>query len=110
MPEYLLLVLEDEAAHASQSAKAMAELIDERAQYVDRLRRAGQLRDSGRFRPAKEARRVRHVGDRLEISSDPFAENGKVLGGYFWVEVNSIEEAAQLARAAPVRPRWRHLE
>ena len=101
MPDYLLMVLEDEAAHAEQSAKAMAELIDERAQFVDRLRRAGQLRDGGRFRPGKEATRVRRIDDRLEITAGSSAEGDKVIGGYYWVQAQSVEEAAQLARECP---------
>ncbi len=90
MPDYLLMVLEDEAAHATQSPKAMAELIDERARFVDRLRGAGQLRDSGRFRPGKEAKRVRRVANTLEIEGGPVVDDGKAVGGYYWVQAQDL--------------------
>ncbi len=101
MPDYLLMVLEDEATHLAQSPRAMADLIDERARFVDRLQRAGQLRDSGRLRPGKEATRVRRIGGQLETLGGPRDEGGKVVGGYYWVEAHSVEAAAELARSCP---------
>jgi len=102
MADYLLMVLEDETAHAAQSPRAIAELIERRARFSDGLRRAGQLRDSGRFRPSKEGKRVRRAGDRLEIEGGPFA--GKALGQFYWVQAHSVDEAAQLATACPALP------
>jgi hypothetical protein len=98
----MLMVLENEDEHAAQSPTAMATLIEKRAEFVAGLRRAGQLRDHGRFRPSKEGKRVRREAARLQIESGPFAEDGKALGGYYWVQAGSLEEAAQLATACPV--------
>jgi hypothetical protein len=95
---------EDEHAHASQSPKAMSELIEKSATYADELLRAGRLKDSGRLRPSKEGKRVRREGDRLEVGDGPFADEGKALGGYYWVQASSFDEAAELAAKAPVLP------
>jgi hypothetical protein len=105
--EYLLMTVEDENAHASQSPKAMSELIEKSATYADELRRAGRLEDSGRLRPSKEGKRVRREGDRLQVRDGPFAEEaeeGKALGAYHWVHASSFDEAAGLAAKAPVLP------
>lgn len=96
----MLMVLEDEEAHASQSPKAMAELIDERARFADGLRLAGKLRDSGRLHPSGEGKRVRP--DRVE--SGPFREDGKAFGAFYWVEAESVDEAAKLAESCPTLP------
>ncbi|HXN32692.1 MAG TPA: YciI family protein [Polyangiaceae bacterium] len=104
MAEYLVTTLEDEHAHASQSPKAMSELIERSAAFVDELRRAGRLKDSGRFRPSKEGKRVRRDGDRLDVRDGPFAEGGRALGSYCWVEASSVEEAAEIAARAPALP------
>lgn len=104
MAEYLVTMLEDEHAHASQSPKAMSELIDESAAYADELRRAGRLLDRGRLRPSKEGKRVRHERDRLEVRDGPFVEEGKALGGHYWVQASSFDEATELASRAPVLP------
>jgi hypothetical protein len=101
---YLVTILEDEHAHASQSPKAMSELIEESAAFADELRRAGRLEDRGRLRPSKEGKRVRRQGGRVEVRDGPFAEEGKALGGYYWVQAGSIEEATELAARAPVLP------
>jgi hypothetical protein len=101
---YLVTILEDEHAHASQSPKAMSELIEESAAFADELRRAGRLEDRGRLRPSKEGKRVRREGERLEVREGPFAEEGKALGGYYWVQAGSLEEAMEIAARAPVLP------
>jgi hypothetical protein len=105
VPDFLVTVLEDEDAHASQAPKAMAELIEASDAYAGELRRAGRLVDRGRFRPSKEGKRVRRDGDRLRVEDGPFAEEGKALGGYYLVTASSLAEAAELAARAPVLPR-----
>jgi hypothetical protein len=104
MADYLLMVLEDEHAHGVESPKAMAELIERRARYGAGLRRAGRLRDSGRFRPSSEGKRARRSGERLEILDGPFADGSKTLGAYYWVQAESVDEAAKLAADCPTLP------
>lgn len=104
MTDYLVMALDDEPAHASQSPKAMSELIDESAAYADELRRAGRLRDRGRLRPSHEGKRVRRDGERLAVEGGPFAEQGRALGGYYWIQASSLDEATSLAARAPVLP------
>lgn len=104
MAEYLVTTLEDEHAHASQPPNAMSELIEKSAAYADELRRAGRLEDSGRLRPSREGKRVRREGDRLEVRHGPFAEEGKALGGYYWVRASSFDEATELAAKVPLLP------
>jgi hypothetical protein len=102
--EYLVMSLEAEHAHASQSPKAMSELIEKSAAYAEQLRRAGQLKDRGRLRPSKEGKRVRREGGRLAVHDGPFTEEGKALGGYYWVQASSLDEATRLAAQAPGLP------
>jgi hypothetical protein len=104
MTEHMLMVLEDEDAHATQSPQAMAELIEKRARFEGELRRAGVLRDSGHLRPTKEGKRVRKDGDALLVRNGPFAEEGRALGAYCWVETPNVEEAAKLAAGYPALP------
>jgi len=101
MTDYMLLVLEDEAAHAAQPPKAMAELIEKRARFGDGLRGAGRLKDAGQFRPSNEGKRVRRASERLTVESGPFVEGGRSFGAYYWVDARSIDEAAELANDCP---------
>jgi hypothetical protein len=104
MPDYMLMVLENEAEHAAQSPTAVARLIEERAQFVGRLRSAGKLRDHGRFRPSKEGKRARRQGARLAVEGGPFTDDGKALGGFYWVQAASVDEATHLATEYPALP------
>ncbi len=100
MTEYMVMVLEDEAAHAAQPPQAMAELIEKRARFADELRRAGRLVDAGRFRPSREGKRVRPN----RVEDGPFAGEDKALGAYYWVKAGSVDEAAKLAANCPTLP------
>jgi len=102
MSEYLLMVFEDETAHASRPPKAVADQIAEEATFAEGLRRAGKLKDQGRLRPSKEGKRVRKVGERVRVEEGPFAEQGRVLGSYAWLEASDREHAGELARSYPV--------
>ncbi|HEY2512590.1 MAG TPA: YciI family protein [Polyangiaceae bacterium] len=105
MSEYLLIVLEDEQAHASQAPKGMADLIEKQAQFEGSLRRAGQLRDAGRLRPSREGKRVKRDGDRVVVSEGPFLEEGRALGSYYSVEAPGTLEAAALGASCPTLAR-----
>lgn len=102
MAGYLVMTLEDEGAHAAQSPKAMSEHIERAAGFADELRRAGRLEDRGRLRPSKDGKRIRREGDRLEIRDGPFAEEGRALGSYHWIEADGLDEATALAERLPV--------
>ncbi len=95
MGGYMLLVLEDEDVHAAQTTKDMADLIEARARYADAL--GSKLRDAGRLRPSREGKRV--YAKRVELG--PFTP---ALGAYYWVEADSLDEAAQLAAECPTLP------
>ncbi|MFL6548723.1 MAG: YciI family protein [Povalibacter sp.] len=60
-----------------------------------------QLVAAGKFEPghrlAIEAKLVSHVG----ITDGPFTESKEVLGGYWFVIADSLEEAAHIARQSP---------
>lgn len=102
MPDYLLMVLDDEAAHAAESPNAMAELIDKQRAYAAELRRAERLRDSGSLRPTKHGKRVRRRGAALEAIDGPFESEDKALASYYWVRAGSLAEATELAQKCPL--------
>jgi hypothetical protein len=104
MAEYLVMTLEDEDAHASQSPKGISELIERNADFTDELRRAGRLKDCGRLRPSKEGKRIRREGVRLETRDGPFAEEGRALGSYHWLEAGSVDEVTELAEHLALLP------
>ena len=101
MTDYMLMVLEDESAHASRAPKERwRSSSTKREKFVDGLRAQGQLRDSGRLRPSKEGKRVRPT----KVEDGPFAGESKALGSYYLVQAESVEEAGKIATSCPVLP------
>jgi hypothetical protein len=94
MPEYLLIVKEDEAAHAAESPRAIADLIEAQAAFTDALAAEGKLRDRARFRPSGEGKRVTKGG----VETGPFV----TVSDYYWVTAASVEDAASLAKRCPI--------
>jgi hypothetical protein len=95
MGGYMLMVLEDENVHAGQSPAEIAELVERRARYAKAL--GDKLRDTARLRPSREGKRVY----RARVENGPFAP---ALGAYYWVEADSLDEAAKLATDCPTLP------
>jgi hypothetical protein len=104
MAGYLLMVLEDEDAHASAAPKTTADLIERQKEFADSLRREGKLKDGGRLRPSKEGKRVRRAGGTVRIDAGPFGDEKKALGAYYWVDAAGVEEAAEIASRCPALP------
>ncbi len=104
MAQYLIAHLENEAEHSAQSAGEVAALIDERRDYIDKLRREGALKDAARLRPSRDGKRVRVEGGQPLVSDGPFAGEAVAFSGYHWVEASSLEEAAQIALKVPGLP------
>lgn len=101
MSDYLLMVLEDEDAHAALPAHALADLIERRSAFERDLREGGHLRDSGHLRPSKEGQRVRRESAGLDARPGPFGDGERTLGAYYWIAAPSADAAAKLAEACP---------
>ena len=97
MPDFMLMVLENETAHAAQPPHEIAALIERRAAFAERLRRDGKLRDAGRLRPSREGKRVRPGS----VEGGPFAADGQALGAYYWLDVGGLDEASAIAAECP---------
>jgi hypothetical protein len=104
MSDFMLIVMEDERAHASEGPKAAATLIEKRAAFVEGARKSGVLADAGRFRLSGEGKRVRRHGDRADVIDGPFAEDGRAVAAYYCVRAESADAAAKIAADCPVLP------
>lgn len=104
MNSYVLMVHENEAAHAEASPAEMAKLLEQRAAAVKKIHASGAYVDGGRLRPSVEAKRVRKRGGKLEVTNGPFAENGRALSGYCVVKTDRIDAAVALVKDLPTLP------
>lgn len=90
-------------------------LLQDMVAFNQRMVDAGVLLGGEGLKPTRHGARVRYLGDGKTIVLDgPFTETKEVLGGYWIIDVPSLEDAVAWARQAPcpagefieIRPVW----
>jgi hypothetical protein len=78
-----------------------AALVDKMMAFNDELGKAGVLLDGNGLHPADKGARLRFDGKGAPVVTDgPFSESKEVVGGYWLLQVKSMDEAkAWLSRA-----------
>jgi hypothetical protein len=100
MPEFMILIEEDEAEERAMAPSETRRLIEARGAWVEALKAAGAYREGERLRPSAEGRRVRRTG----VEPGPFAEEGRALAGYHVVGADDLAAAVSLAQECPMSP------
>ena len=107
--QYLLLINDDEAQWAGMPEDARNEIYGEYMRYTEELRSRGLLVGANQLQPSSTATVV-HVEDGKTITTDgPFAETKEVLGGYYLIDVDTLDEALEWAAKIP-SARYGHIE
>lgn len=99
MPDFMILIRENEAEQQRLAPSEMKALVDGHAAYVRQLKAAGFYRDSERLRPSVEGRRV----DARSVAAGPFGDEPAVAG-YYLVTADDLDAAVALAERCPVAP------
>ncbi|HEV2310735.1 MAG TPA: YciI family protein, partial [Acidimicrobiia bacterium] len=69
--------------------------------YVLELLGDNKLKGGAPLHPASEAKTVRKRKGSVTAVDGPYVETKEVIGGYFVVEADSLDEAVDLARRCP---------
>ncbi len=104
MPDFMILIHEDERAQAEIAPAETKRLIEAHTAYVESLKEAGAYRDGERLRPSAEGRRVQSRAGRIDVVPGPFAAEDRALAGYYHVEADDLAAAVSLAGACPMAP------
>src|SRR4051812_20726375 len=98
--EYMLLIyVEGEpGAGTEEQREGMSAAF---ASYSQELVEAGAMVGGDRLEPFTSATTVRVQGGDLLTSDGPFAETKEWLGGYYKIDVESLDEALDWARKVP---------
>jgi hypothetical protein len=81
--------------------KPSDELMTAVANYTQELRRAGALVELSRLHPRSKGASVKLQGKDRIVVDGPFAETKELIGGYWIIQANSIDEAIAWAKRAP---------
>ncbi len=100
--EYVLLIQIDEAAYAALDEETGKKLYAEHFAFMDEAKAAGvAIAYSAELDTAGTARVVRPGG---LVTDGPFAEAKEQLGGFYVLDVPSIDEAVAWAAKIPMLP------
>jgi hypothetical protein len=104
MPEFMILIHEDEGEQARVAPAETRRLLAAHREYVRTLQAAGAYCDSERLRPVAEGRRVHARGGHAAVEAGPFADADRTLAGYYVVSAADLAAATALAESCPTAP------
>jgi hypothetical protein len=99
--QYLLLIYDEESTWAAMSDAERNAVYAEYGAYTNSLQESGALVGANQLQPTGTATTVRIRDDEQVVTDGPFAETKEALGGYYLIDVDSIDEALEWAAKIP---------
>lgn len=96
---FMMIVKANEDAEAGKLPDV--EMLEAMGKYNEELMRAGVLLDLAGLQPTSKGARVRFSASGQRVIDGPFAETKELIGGYWIIRVNSLQEAIDWAKRAP---------
>lgn len=112
--QFVLMINEDESPYAGPAGAALLEAtLAGHMKLAEDLVAAGVPFSGERLKPASTATTVRSDNGVVTLHDGPFAETHEELGGFYIIDVASLDEALEWAKRIPVpkggvevRPVW----
>lgn len=112
--QFVLMINEDHSAYAGPEGAALMEAtLAGHMKLAQDLIAAGVNFSGQRLKPAATATTVRSDNGTVTLHDGPFAETHEELGGFYVIDVASLDEALEWAKRIPVprgavevRPVW----
>ena len=98
---YLLLIYQDEAAHAQWSQEQLTAEYQAYNEFTQVVAQNGAMQGSEALMPTNTATTVRVRQGKTVTTDGPFAETKEQLGGYYLLKCKDLEEAITLAARIP---------
>jgi len=99
--KYLCLAYEEEETLNALTPAEWDGLRRETLAYVETLRQGGHLVITQALQSPRTAATVRVRGGALSVTDGPFAETKEMVGGFFLIEAEDLDEAVGLASRWP---------
>jgi hypothetical protein len=99
--QYLLLIYGDQNGWESMSEEERGQVFQAYGTFTEDLEKSGAMVAGNALQPTETATTVRVRNDETLTTDGPFAETKEQLGGYYLVDVNSIDEALEWAAKIP---------
>lgn len=98
---YLLLLIEDPQQRESRTEAEGRDVYGRMVRFGEDLTRRGLLKASESLASTREGVRLQKREGRRLIVDGPFTETKEMIGGFFLVDVDTLEEAVALAAECP---------
>jgi len=99
--KYMLLCYDDEQAWDRAGQAALHDAMQEAVQLTHELSAKGQYRIAAPLHPVATATSVRVRDGKRLVTDGPFAETREVLGGFYLIDVENLDEAIAIAQRHP---------
>ena len=101
--QYMLAIYEDDSAYeGGEAGQAWQDIIAAHTAYGEALAKAGVIRGGEGLARAHTAKTVTKAGGTHTVHDGPFAEAQEQLGGFYIIEVDSLDAALDWARRIPL--------
>jgi hypothetical protein len=99
--KYILLIYGDEREWTSLPQEEMARVYEQHGAYGAALEKAGVMRGGYELQPVATATSLRFTNGTPKTFDGPFAETKEQLGGYYIIEVDTLDQAIEWAAKMP---------
>jgi len=99
--KYLLLIYGDQNGWESMSEEERGHVFQAYGSFTQELEQSGAMVAGNALQPTETATTVRIRNDETLTTDGPFAETKEQLGGYYLVNVDSLDEALEWAAKIP---------
>jgi hypothetical protein len=101
MPNYLVMIYDNEAAWVTAEENRAEELMKEHVAFAEANGRF--LRGGDQLAGSETATSIRQQSDgSISVTDGTFAETKEVLGGYYVIEAADLDEALTVAKQVPM--------
>jgi len=102
--KYMLLCYDDEAAWQRAGKAAHQAAMQEAVELCHEINAKGQYLRAAPLHPVATATSVRVRDGKRLVTDGPFAETREVLGGFYLIDVPSLDDAIAIASRHPGAP------
>lgn len=99
--QYMLLIYSDEAKEPVPGTDEFNTYIGDYGKFTQEVKDKGVFVAGDALQPIATATTVRVRGDNLATTDGPFAETKEMLGGYYLLECENLDEAIEYASKIP---------
>lgn len=101
MPQYVLMLLEDDEWVDNQSKEQKERAYAQINTWWEALQKKGIVKGGEELASKRTATTVRRVNGSMKVTEGPFIESKEHVGGFLMVDVPDLDEAIAIAKSWP---------